>query len=213
MVDLGATYAAAVERLDGLDVGGVVLVEGSSDQAALEALAVRRGRDLAAEGIAVVAIGGATSIGRFVDALGPGGRDLRLAGLSDAGEEDDLRRRLRRAGLDPGTTRADLEALGFYVCDADLEDELIRALGTGAVEQLVEAAGELPSFRTFQNQPFQRDRPLDAQLRRFIGTRSGRKIRYGRLLVDALDLDRVPRPLDGVLETCRRWAEGTDGRT
>jgi hypothetical protein len=36
-------------------------------------------------------------------------------------------------------------------------------------------------------------------MRRFIGTRSGRKIRYGRLLVDALDLTRVPRPLQRVL--------------
>jgi hypothetical protein len=36
-------------------------------------------------------------------------------------------------------------------------------------------------------------------MRRFIGTRSGRKNRYGRLLVDALDLTRVPRPLERVL--------------
>jgi hypothetical protein len=33
-----------------------------------------------------------------------------------------------------------------------------------------------------------------------MGTRSGRKVRYGRLLVEALDLNRVPRPLDGVLD-------------
>jgi hypothetical protein len=33
-----------------------------------------------------------------------------------------------------------------------------------------------------------------------MGTRSGRKILYARLLVEALDLERVPRPLDGVLE-------------
>lgn len=36
-----------------------VLVEGASDQAAVEALATRRGRDLAAEDVAVVAMGGA----------------------------------------------------------------------------------------------------------------------------------------------------------
>ena len=36
-----------------------MVVEGSSDQVALEALAERRGRDLAAEGIAVVAMHGA----------------------------------------------------------------------------------------------------------------------------------------------------------
>src|SRR4029453_5508453 len=36
----------------------VVLVEGFSDQIAIETLAVRRGRDLAAEGVVVVPIGG-----------------------------------------------------------------------------------------------------------------------------------------------------------
>jgi hypothetical protein len=32
-----------------------------------------------------------------------------------------------------------------------------------------------------------------------MGTRSGRKARYAALLVGALELDRMPRPLDGVL--------------
>jgi hypothetical protein len=32
-----------------------------------------------------------------------------------------------------------------------------------------------------------------------MGTRSGRKAHYARRLVVALDLDRVPRPLDAVL--------------
>jgi hypothetical protein len=32
-----------------------------------------------------------------------------------------------------------------------------------------------------------------------MGTRGGRKIRYAPLLVGALDLAHVPRPLDGVL--------------
>jgi hypothetical protein len=39
----------------------------------------------------------------------------------------------------------------------------------------------------------------EQQLRRFMGTRGGRKIHYARLLVDALDLTRMPRPLDRVL--------------
>jgi hypothetical protein len=64
---------------------------------------------------------------------------------------------------------------------------------------IIEAQGELGSFHIFQKQPAQRARATEAQLRRFIGTRSGRKIRYATLLVDALDLTRVPRPLDRVL--------------
>ena len=177
----------------------VVLVEGMSDQAALAALANRRGRDLEAEGVAVVPIGGAQAVGLFLRVYGPAGLDVRLAGLCDAREERDFRRGLERAGFPAGLTRAQMEALGFYVCVADLEDELIRALGTTAVQQLVDSENELGSFQTFQKQPAQRGRPLEAQLRRFIGTRSGRKIRYGRLLVEALDPADVPRPLDLVL--------------
>jgi len=176
-----------------------VLVEGISDQVAFEALAARRGRDLAAEGAAVVPMGGARNIRRFLELFGPRGLDVRLAGLCDAGEEGEVRRGLERAGLGSDLGRADMEALGFHVCVADLEDELIRCLGPAAMEQVVEAQGELRSFRTFQQQPAWRGRSPQEQLRRFIGTHSGRKVRYGRLLVDALDLTSVPRPLDRLL--------------
>jgi hypothetical protein len=177
----------------------VVLVEGLSDQAAVEALAERRGRDLGTEGVAVVPIGGAQAIGRFLDRFGPRGLDLRLAGLCDAAEEADFRRGLERAGLGSGLTRDDMERLGFYVCVDDLEDELIRALGAEAVEAVVDAQGELGPFRTLQKQPAWRGRALDEQLRRFMGSGGRRKIRYGRLLVEALDPTRVPRPLDRLL--------------
>jgi hypothetical protein len=177
----------------------VVLVEGVSDRLAVEALAARHGRDLAAEGVAVVAMGGAHSIGRFLERFGPRGLDLRLAGLCDEGEEDDFRRALERAGLGADLTRADMERLGFFVCSADLEEELIRALGVAAVERVIEAQGGLGSFRTLQKQPAWRGRRPEEQLRRFMGSGGSRKIRYAALLVDALPLDRVPRPLDGLL--------------
>ena len=93
-------------------------------------------------------------------------------------------------------TRTDMERLGFFVCSADLEDELIRALGAASVEAVVDAEGDLGSFRTLQKQPEWRGRATEQQLRRFMGSGSGRKIRYARLLVDALDLGQVPRPLD-----------------
>ena len=177
----------------------VVLVEGMSDREALEALAERRGRNLAAEGVAIVSIGGATNIGRFLERLGPQGLNLRLAGLCDAAEEGYFRRGLERAGFGAGLSRADLEELGFYVCVEDLEDELIRSLGVASVERTVDAQGELGAFRILQKQPAQRGREIDKQLRRFMGTRAGRKSRYARVLVDALDLAQVPRSLDGVL--------------
>src|SRR2546428_3733339 len=97
----------------------VVLVEGISDRVAVEALAGRRGRDLGAEGISVVPIGGAQAIGRFLNRFGPQGLDARLAGLYDVAEEAAVRRGLERAGLGCQLTRVDMERLGFHVCVAD----------------------------------------------------------------------------------------------
>jgi hypothetical protein len=177
----------------------VVLVEGLSDALVLEALARRRGRALDAEGVAIVPMGGSKNIGRFLDLFGPHGSDVGLAGLCDAAEEGDFRRGLERAGVGSNLTRAEMERLGFYVCVADLEDELIRSLGATTAERVVDAQGDLASFRIFQKQPAWQGRTRQEQLRRFLGTHSGRKIQSASLLVDALDLTRVPRPLDRVL--------------
>jgi hypothetical protein len=174
----------------------VVLVEGMSDVVALEALAARRGRDLEGERIAIVPIGGAQAIARYLGRLGPRGLDLELAGLCDAGEERDFRRGLERAGLGSDLTRADMERLGFFVCEDDLEDELVRAAGAAAVERVIEEQGELSAFRTFRKQLAKRGLTYEQQLHGFMWNR---KVRYASLLVEALDLDRVPRPLDGVL--------------
>ena len=178
---------------------GVILVEGVSDQLALEALARRRGRNLEAEGISIVPMGGATNIRRFLDVYGPHGFGLRLAGLYDAGEEGDFQRALERAGFGADLTRADMERLGFYACQADLEEELIRALGAAGVERVIEAQDELASLRSLQNQPQWRGRKVEEQLRRFFGSKGSRKSRFGALLVEAVDLEAVPRPLDRVV--------------
>jgi hypothetical protein len=191
--------AAAHALATGADSRAVVLVEGLSDQVALEALAERHGRNLSAEDISILPMGGVTNIRSFLDLFGPQGLDVRLAGLCDAAEEGEFRHGVERAGLGSNLTRADMEALGFYVCVADLEDELIRALGVACVEEILDAQGELGSFRTFQKQPAWQGRATKEQLRRFMGSGAGRKIRYARLLVDALHLTRVPRPLERVL--------------
>jgi hypothetical protein len=174
----------------------IVLVEGPSDGAAVQALARRRGHDLDAEGVAIVAMGGYGNLGRFLERYGPSGLGVRLAGLYDAPEEGHFRRGLARAGFGSSLTRADLEGFGFYACDANLEDELTRALGPAAMEELLEAQGELSAFRIYQKQPAHRQRAIEAQLQGFLWNR---KLEFGVLIVDALDLDRIPRPLERVL--------------
>ena len=180
-----------------MDVSAIVVVEGESDRVAIEALAERRGVDLGALGIRVESLGGAHRIGAFLDELGED--RPRLAGLCDAGEEPVFRRALERAGFGSGLTRADMERVGFFVCDADLEEELIRALGVTRVEEILRANDDLHRFQKLQQMPAWRDRATEEQLRRFMGSGGRRKIRYARLLVETLHLDRVPRPLDRVL--------------
>jgi len=92
----------------------VVLVEGPSDKVALETLALRRGRDLSAEGVSVRPIGGAQAVGRFLSLYGPHGSDLGLGGLCDAPEEAALRSALERAGFGQDLSRTEMESLGFY---------------------------------------------------------------------------------------------------
>lgn len=175
-----------------LGVRTAVLLEGLSDLAAVERRAARRGRDLAAEGVCVVPMGGAMNVGRYAGLLGQPGLGLRLAGLCDEGEHRFYERGLKRA-------RA--QHRDIFVCASDLEDELIRALGTARVEEVVGAEGDFRAWQTFQRQPAHQGRPRQQQLRRFLGTKKGRKIRYGRLLVEALDPEQVPTPLDDLLKS------------
>ncbi|NJQ00181.1 TOPRIM nucleotidyl transferase/hydrolase domain-containing protein [Streptomyces zingiberis] len=189
----GGSGGPARELAARLSVRTVVLLEGPSDAAAAHALATARGRDLAAEGVCVLPMGGAMSVGRFTGALGPSGLGLRLTGLCDEAEFPFYARAWERAGVARSGPRE------IHVCAADLEDELIRALGVARVRELVAAEGDLRSLRAFLRQPAQRDRTERQQLRRFLGTRSGRKIHYGRVLVEALAPGRVPVPLDGLL--------------
>jgi hypothetical protein len=167
-------------------VRGVVLVEGASDRRAVEALARRRGRDLQADGVAVVPMGGYGNLPRLLGQY----RGFRIAGLYDIGEE---RHFLRALGC---ADREELERVGFYACTRDLEDELTRAVGPEGMERVLAEQGELRAFRTYQKQPAHRARPLEEQLHGFMWNR---KQRYAVLLVDALDLARVPRPLERVL--------------
>ncbi|MDZ5622310.1 hypothetical protein SFC88_15820 [Nocardioides sp. HM23] len=162
----------------------LVLVEGDSDRTALLTLAGRLGHDLG--GVDVVSMGGITNLRRHLaDLTG----DRTVAVLHDAGETAYVDRTL--AGHDGDVAR--------FVCDADLEDELVRALGIPAVLDVVAAAGDLDAWRILLNQPFHRTRPQDAVLRRFWGTTSGRKDKYAALLTAALEPARVPAPLAGVL--------------
>ena len=177
----------------------IILVEGISDQIAVDTLASRLGRDLDAEDIAVVPVGGAQAVMKFMRAFGPPGDNLFMAGLYDADAADTVRVSLTKAGVGKPGNESDMAALGFHVCVKDLEDELIRAVSPERVVDVVESQGELRAFRTFQRQPEWRGESAADQLHRSIGSKARRSLRYARLLVEVMDLDHAPRPLVSVL--------------
>jgi hypothetical protein len=171
-------------------VRAVLLVEGVSDREAVLAAARGQGRNLSAEGVDVVPMGGASAIRRHLALVAAHGPGVRVAGLYDLAEQDFFRRALGTP--DPATAH-------FFACAADLEDELIRAVGTAGVEAAVAEHREFQALTTFRRQPAQRDRAPEAQLHRFLGTTSGRKARYARALVERLDPPAVPSPLRDLL--------------
>lgn len=175
----------------------VVLVEGISDQMALESIAERQGRNLDAEGVTIVPMGGVTAITPFLQLYGPPGFALRVAGLCDANEEQHFVRAINAVGLGEGQSREALATHGFFVCDRDLEDELIQALGQERVLDLIDTWGDSAAFRTFRSQPTRRNTNLPENLHRFL---SARKVEYAPRLADALALDSVPRPLQALLD-------------
>lgn len=157
---------------------GIVLVEGTTDRLALEAVAARLGSDLA--GIEIVPIGGAQAVRRAAAAY----EGEHVVGLCDAAEERFFRRVLGDA---------------TFVCHKDVEDELVRAAGILRVEALLEENGELRTFRQFQNQPAWRGRSAAEGLPRWLHAVDGRRYRYLPLLVEMLEPDEIPAPLTGVL--------------
>ena len=186
--------------------GGIrtlVLVEGPSDAAAVRALATRLGLEMGLDTtlhhIQISSAGGITNFSQVLAGFARAHPSARLCGLYDTavGGERHVRRALTAAATRIAAHQSP-ESAGFFACVADLEDELIRALGAQAVERVLEEQGELPSFRRFQAMPEHRGSPVHRQLHRFLGTRATRKIRCAKLLVERLDLAKLPRPFAGL---------------
>lgn len=168
-----------------------LLVEGESDRAALLALTPRFGIDLEAEEIAVTVIGGAGNFGRAISEAAAQGH--RVGGLYDEAEERFVAGALNRQEGE------DLTRQGFFACRPDLEMELTRAIGVAEMTSLLEASGDLTTFRNFQDQPAHRDHEALEQVRRFVSASGSRKATYDRLMAEHVAFDAVPEPLDGLV--------------
>lgn len=176
----------------------VILVEGASDKLALQALAEKMATNLDSKGVSIIELDGANTLGTFLKLVGKTGFDLPIQGLCDADKVSDWCDYLQDAGHGTPATRADLEALGFYVADRDLEDELIRSLGSARVKAAIKSEGDESAWITFQKQPTQKSLPESEQLRSFI-KKGNRKVQYAPVLVDLLQLHEVPNCLARII--------------
>jgi hypothetical protein len=181
----------------------VVLLEGRSDVAAVRAVAAASGVTDSVHRYRLIDMGGVTNIGRHLRATRMQSVP-RVIGMCDAAEAHVVISALQADGDGPHLEMT-LAEHGFYVCDADLEDELIRASGPERVVRVLHRLGLLAGFATFQRQPAWRERPLHEQLHRFAGVASGRKTLVAGALAEGLAPDEVPAPLRRLIA---RMAEG-----
>ena len=176
--------------------GAFVLVEGDSDAVAIHVAASVLDVDLAH--VSVVSLGGVTNMRRaLVEVVRDGGE---VRGLCDAAEAPIVVRALRHVGY-AVPAPDDLPAAGFWVCEQDLEDELIRAAGAPRVLRVLDETGLRRSFASMSGQPAWRERPFEEQVRRFIGAGSGRKAALARALTESLAGDELPAPIAELLRS------------
>ncbi len=161
----------------------VVLVEGISDQIAVDAMLARSERGVD-DHVVAVPIGGAQAVDNALATFSERD-DLMVFGLCDHAEANFFADAFAAHGLDGN----------YFVCNPDLEAELIAAFEPDELESLIEAQGELKSLRIMQKQAAWRDRPFAEQVHRWIRARALRSSRYASVLITAADEERLPRPL------------------
>jgi hypothetical protein len=189
----------------------LVLLEGPSDVAALEAVLERHEPMVPRTAYRLVDMGGVTNTATHLRAVALAQPPLPVLGLCDAGEAWVVVRALQQQGR-AVAGEGDLAAHGFFVCRRDLEEELIRALGVAECLRLLEGMGLGHRFRSFSSQRAWAERAVEERLHRFAGVASGRKIRLAREMAAALPPGRVPPPIAGLVATVERLAGERAGR-
>lgn len=183
--------ATALARAAG--ARAVVLVEGISDQIAIDATARRLGRDLAESGVVVVPIGGAHAVAAFAARFDHEGGPVVL-GLCDRAEAGLFDRALGSRSepkVESGATRERV----VFVCEPDLEAELIAAIDPADLLGLLDTHGDLDAFGTMSRQQVWRKRPFEARIHRWIRSHARRSSLYAGRIIEALDPTHMPGPL------------------
>ncbi len=172
-----ATQRATAEALGRVSATtpAVVLVEGISDQIAVETLANQMGRDLRVQGVVVLPIGGAHGVATVVKRFA-GQSELTVLGLCDRNEFSLFERAF---DADPDRSVDDV-----FVCDPDLEHELIGSVTPAELEAVLADHDDLGRFRKLQAQAAWIDRPFEQQMHRWLRAHARRPARYARIIID-----------------------------
>jgi hypothetical protein len=186
---------ATPETAEAVFARTVIFVEGPSDYLALRESARVLSVDLDARGVAIVSLEGAGLLENYLSFLGPPGLDLRLRGLCDLDAEVDWQQKLTNSGI-PVADRTRLNASGFFVCERDLEAELVKAHGDPAVQGVIASDGEAAKFAKFCQQAAYTGLSLSEQLAAFARKR---KTVWSPRLASELVPGNVPTPLREVL--------------
>jgi putative ATP-dependent endonuclease of the OLD family len=185
------------ETAEGFFAKRIMFVEGPSDRLAMLALAKKKNLALDSLGVSIVTLDGAGILTWFVKLFGPSGFQLPLCGLCDSDHLSEWSKVLETSGVGTNLSQAKMETIGFFVCDRDLEDELIKTLGLAAVIQTIDQNGDTNAWKIFCQQPKNKNLTQADQLRAFL-RKTQRKVLYAPLLVSKLSTT-IPRPLEELL--------------
>lgn len=119
--------------LEPLTARRLLVVEGVSDRIVLERTAALLNIDLHRLGVSVFELGGKRLFPTAYSFFGPSGFDLTVLGLLDEDAREEW-------ASEVGVPAADIEAAGFRVCSADLEEVYVDALGPVRVRGLLQAS-------------------------------------------------------------------------
>lgn len=179
-----------------------VLLESANDVAAVQVFARKLEIDTSAAEF--VNLQGTTNIGRIMKDIRQVRSDADVVGLCDAADTRSAEKALNDDGL-PVQDATDLPMYGFFVCERDLEDELIRALGADAARTALLNSGLASKFDALRTQPEWADKSIAEQVDKFCHSASGRKELAAAVLADAVPADAIPEPVSMLLDRIR-WA-------
>lgn len=183
------------ETAEGFFAKRIMFVEGPADRLAILSLARKNNLSLDSRGVSVIALNGADILTWFLKLFGPTGFQLPVCGMCDLDHAPQWSKCLEDSGLGKNRSQADMEKIGFFVCDRDLEDELVKALGDAKVIQAINENGDTKAWNVFCQQPTYKALAQPALIRAFLAKR---KVLYAPILVSELSTT-IPRPLKEVL--------------